>query len=262
VDDEIASGDPRLRKTVETVRRLKSGQFGRPFPTRLDGDRSSELVHDFFKIARAVGLNDYVRLDRSEFAFSVSVTAHTVRVAFPADVGSFTLHPDPVGTTEDLLRDSLLILAGLLARLNRFGEAVQVTRRMVGNCRATSSPDLALALATAAYELGDHELVIELAVDAFKVNAFDASQIYLLVLRQMPGEAGSIRPARSSSPRSNDAWRRRWGVANRIVQRSGHTTTHSFCLRRRLVMMRACGFNAPSVWILLGTVLDRNPSGS
>ena len=188
-DDEITSGDPRLRRTVETVRRLKSGQFGRPFPTRLDGDQASGLVHDFFTVARRVGLNEYVRLDRSEFAFSVSLTADSVRVGLPADVGSFTLHPEPVGTTEDLLRDSLLILAGLLARLNRFGEAVQVTRRMVGNCRASNSPDLALELATAAYELGDHDLVIELAVEAFKANAFDASQIYLLVLRQMPGEA-------------------------------------------------------------------------
>lgn len=189
VDDEITSGDPRLLRTVETVRRLKSGQFGRPFPVRLDGGQAPELVHDFFSIARALGLNDYLRLDRSDFAFSVSVAADQVRVALPADAGSFTLHEESGGTDEDRLRDSLQILAGLLARLNRFGEAVQIARRMVGNCRASNSPDVAFELANAAYGVGDHDLVIELAVEALKIDAFEASQIYLLVLRQMPGDS-------------------------------------------------------------------------
>lgn len=187
-EDQIDAGDPRLQRTVETARRLKSGLFRRPFPVRLDGDQASQLVHDFFAIVRALGLADYIRLDRSDFAFAVSVRADQVRVALPADIGSFTLHPQPVGSAEDLLRDSLVILAGLLARLNRFGEAVQVTRRMVGNCRALMSADLALELATAAYEVGDHDLIIQLAAEAFKMDAFDACQIYLLVLRQMPGE--------------------------------------------------------------------------
>lgn len=188
-EDQIHVGDTRLQRTVEAARRLKSGLFSRPFPVRLDSDRASELVHEFFAIVRALGPDDYVRLDRSDFAFAVSVAAGQVRVVLPAEIGSFTLHPQPVGTTEDLLRDSLVILAGLLVRLNRFGEAAQITRRMVGNCRASSSPELALELATAAYEVGDHDLLIKLAVEAFKMDAFDACQIYLMVLGQMPGEA-------------------------------------------------------------------------
>jgi hypothetical protein len=45
-DDEIAAGDPRLRQTVETVRRLKSGQFGRPFPVRFLGDVAQKATYD------------------------------------------------------------------------------------------------------------------------------------------------------------------------------------------------------------------------
>ena len=53
-DDEIVAGDPRLRQTVEIVRRLKSGQFGRPFPVRFDGERAKGAIHDFFEVIRAV----------------------------------------------------------------------------------------------------------------------------------------------------------------------------------------------------------------
>lgn len=187
--DQVHVGDPRLQRTVEAVRRLKSGLFGRPFPVAFDGDQDSVLALHFFRIVRALGLDEYVRLDRSDFAFTVSVASDQVRVALPADIGSLTIHPQPVGSTEDLLRDSLVILAGLLARVNRFGEAVQIARRMVGNCRASSSPDLALELAGAAYEVGDHDLLTRMSVEAFRMEAFDACQIYLIALRQMAGEA-------------------------------------------------------------------------
>lgn len=195
-EDEIVAGDPRLRRTVEIVRRLKSGQFGRPFPVRFDGERAQGAIHDFFGVVGAVGLSDYIRLDRSDFAFSISLTADDVRIALPGGVGSSTLHPKPVGCQEDLLRDSLLMLASLLSRLSRFGEAVQIARRMVGNCRATNSPNLAFELAAAAYEIGDHDLVVALAAEALNAEAFEAAQIYLLVLRQMPG-ANWLGPARA-----------------------------------------------------------------
>ena len=194
--DEVVAGDPRLRRTVESVRRLKSGQFGRPFPVRFNGERAQGAIHEFFGIVRATGLSDYIRLDRSDFAFSVSLTDDNVRVALPGDVGSSTLHAQAGGSVDDLLRDSLLVLASLLARLNRFGEAAQIARRLVGNCRASNLPNLAFELATAAYELDDHDLIVELAVEAFKAEAFDAAQIYLLVLRQIPG-ADWLEPARS-----------------------------------------------------------------
>lgn len=194
--DEVVAGDPRLRETVETLRRLKSGQFGRPFPVRFDGELARGAIHDFFGIVRNIGLSDYIRLDRSDFAFSVSLEADKVRVALPGDVGSFTLHTHPADSVEDLLRDSLLMLATLLARLNRFGEAVQVTRRLVGNRRATNSPNMAFELAAAAYELADHDLIVELAAEALQAEAFAAAQIYLLVLRQIP-RAGWLQQARS-----------------------------------------------------------------
>jgi tetratricopeptide (TPR) repeat protein len=194
-DDEIVAGDPRLRRTVETVRRLRSGQFGRPFPVRLDGERAKGAIRDFFDFVRAVELSDYIRFDRSDFAFSVSLPGDDVRVALPGDVGSFTLHPQYAGSVDERIRDSLLILASLLSRLSRFGEAVQITRRLIGTCRATNSPSLAFELAAAAYEVGDHDLLVGLAVDALNAEAFEAAQIYLLVLRQMPG-ARWLGPAR------------------------------------------------------------------
>jgi hypothetical protein len=124
-----------------------------------------------------------VRLDRSAFAFTVSLTRESVRVALPGDVGSFTLTHQPADSPEDLIRDSLLLLASLLARVKRFGEAMQMTRRLIGNCRATTSPDLAFELATAAYEVGDHDSVTRLAVESLSAEAFDAAQIYLVACR-------------------------------------------------------------------------------
>jgi len=169
------------------VRRLKSGQFGRPYPVRFDGERALAATHSFFELAGALGLGNHLRLDRTDFAFSVSLDADTIRVALPGDVGSFTLHPQPVGELEDVLRDALLLLASMLARLNRFGEAVQMTRRLIGNCRAMHVPQVALELATAAFETGQQDVAGQLAVDALKLEAHEAAQIYLLVLRQMPG---------------------------------------------------------------------------
>lgn len=187
-EDQILEGDQRLLKVVEAVRRLKSGHFGRPYPVRFDvGAR--HLVYDFFSIARSLGLDDYVRHDRDDFAFTISIYPDRVRVALPADVGSFSLHPKPVVSAEDLLRDSLALLSCLLVRLNRYGEAVQIMRRVVGNCRAVVSPDVALEVATAAYQVGDSDLLAQLILEAFRLSAFDAGQIYLMVLRQMPERA-------------------------------------------------------------------------
>lgn len=185
--DEVIAGDPRLRQTVETVRRLKSGQFRRPYPVRFDGDQAQSAMYEFFDVVRSLELSDYIRLERSDFAFAISMEGDEVRVALPGDVGSSTLHPQPAGTLEERVRDSLLILAGLLSRLNRFGEALQITRPLIGACRATSSPNLAFEISDAAFEMGDHDVLVELTVAALNTEAFEAAQIYLLVLRQMPG---------------------------------------------------------------------------
>lgn len=185
--DQIRAGDPRLRTTVETVRRLKSGAFGRPYPVQIADPPDHSMTHDYFTLVDTLGLDGYMRLDRSDFAFGVSIGSDSTRVSLPAEVGSLTLTYEHPVTTDDQHCDSMVMLASLLARMNRFGEAIQIARGLIGRSRAFDSPRVAIELATAAYEIGDHSTLTKLAIESLDHHAFPATQIYLLVLRQVPG---------------------------------------------------------------------------
>ena len=188
-DDRIVPGDRNLRTVVEVVRRLKSGTFGRPYPVRIIGDQATPgQTHDFFSVARAVGLSELLRLDRGEFAFTVTVANGSTRVALPADVGSMTVTYDESVAAEQQLVDSMVLLAGLLASMNRYGEAIQMINRLIGHSCADQAPDIAVELATATFELQDHGTLLRLLHQALEHGHLEAGEIYLLTLRQMPGQ--------------------------------------------------------------------------
>lgn len=185
--DRIASGDPRLLPVVENVQRLRSGAFGRPYPVRLAGEDSPRATHDYLAAVRLFGLEDYVRFDRSDFSFSVELSQEATRVALPAEVGSLTLHYETTAAAEDQTGDSLMMLAGLLARMNRFGEALRIVRSAPSFPRALLVPEIAMEISSAAYELHDHELLTLLAAESLERGQFDAAQLYMVVLRQLRG---------------------------------------------------------------------------
>ncbi len=126
--DQITAGDRRLHETVETIRRLKSGAFGRPFPVRMTDTPDPGVTHAYFALVRALHLEDFIRLDRSEFAFTIAITREGTRAALPADVGSMTLHYENAASSDEQARDSMLMLASLLARISRFGEARAIVK--------------------------------------------------------------------------------------------------------------------------------------
>lgn len=186
-DDLIVSGDPRLLPVVENVQRLRSGAFGRPYPVRLIGDDSARATHDYLAAVRSFGLADYVRFDRSEFSFSVQLSPEATRMALPAEVGSLTIHYETTVTADEQAGDSLMILAGLLARMNRFGEALRIVRSAPSYPRALLVPEIAMEISSAAYELDDHELLTLLAAESLGSGHFDTAQLYMVVLRQLRG---------------------------------------------------------------------------
>jgi tetratricopeptide (TPR) repeat protein len=184
-EDRIVSGEPRLLPVVENVQRLRSGAFGRPYPVRLAGEASPSATHDFLTAVRSFGLDDYVRFDRSDFSFSVEMSQDVTRVALPAEVGSLTIHYETTLTAEEQAGDALMVLAGLLARMNRFGEALRVVRSAPSFPRALLVPELAVEISSAAYELNDHELLTLLAAESLGRGHFDTAQMYMVVLRQL-----------------------------------------------------------------------------
>lgn len=185
--DRIVSGDPTLLPMVEHVRRLRTGAFGRPYPVKLLSDDSPHAMHAYLSVVRSFRIEDFVKLDRSEFAFTVDLSAKATRVALPAEVGSLTISYETAPSHAEQVADSLMMLAGLLSRMNRFGEALRVVRSVPSFPEALMDPDLALEISSAAFELGDHELLTSLTVKAMSDGYFDTAQLYLLVLRQLSG---------------------------------------------------------------------------
>lgn len=186
-EDKIAGGDPRLRRTVETVRRLRSGSFGRPYPLRIVDPPEERATLEYFDVVRALGLDDFIRLDRSDFAFTVSITHERVRVALPGDLGSLTLTQSHGGHPDDLARDSAdcpgrPVVSGQPVRGGP-ADGASTCWEMPCNyfsrsCHRTIDCSL---------RGRRHACLIPLTADSLNAQAFAAAQIYLMALRQVPG---------------------------------------------------------------------------
>lgn len=181
----ITPGDTRLRTTVEIVRRIRSGMFGRPFPVRLVGVTPAI----FFAEVSSAGLDDFFRLEAEAFAFEIEVADKSTRVALPGNVASISLAYEDVEITQrSQCIDALAILAALFARMNRFGEALRICRPLARTSEALHVADVGLEIALAAYELGDHTLLVEILVAALERNRVVNTGIYFVTLRQIGGK--------------------------------------------------------------------------
>jgi len=181
----ISPGDTNLRKVVELVRSVRSGAYRRPFQIRIPADAQHTLTAEFFGAVERSGLSAYFRASQSDDAFEISFSAAATRVALPANVGSSTIHYAKSVGSADRAADALVVFAALLARMNRFGEALAIVSKAGELSLAEADQTTAFDIATAVFELHDARAALALLVRALTRGQVGTAEIYMVTLRQV-----------------------------------------------------------------------------